>query len=486
MQEQDLENLTIAKLAQLIRRKDISPVELTSLFLERIKRLNPAITAYTLLMEDQALSDSRAAEKQILRKRYKGSLHGIPFSIKDNIAIKGQRTTAGTKVLADWKPDYDATVVSKIKESGGIIFGKTNMHEWASGGSTINPYYGTTHNPWDLGRIPGGSSGGAAAALASGMCLASIGTDNAGSVRNPASLCGVVGLKATYGRVSRFGGVPGTGAFSMDHFGIFTKTVEDSALVLQAVAGYDPKDPLTADEPVSKYSKAIGKKVKGLKVGLLGGYFEDPITDEVRAGFTNAVRLLESLGMTIVEVSVPHLHLSPAVHTCTSRVENVAAQDIQLRTNPHAYSRETLFRQILALTIPASTYVTAQRVRRLIADELNQVLQKVHVIAAPTTPTTAPTIEEYEKGALDLDGKKLYLQDEKGALGIRFTIPFNLTGHPAISICCGFSGSGMPIGMQIVGRRFQEEMVFRIAHAYESAAQWYRRPSAKSIKDANR
>jgi len=324
-------------------------------------------------------------------------------------------------------------------------------------------------------RIPGGSSGGSAAAVAAGMCMASIGTDNAGSVRNPASLCGTVGLKATYGRVSRFGGVHGTGGFSTDHFGVFTRTVEDCALVLEAIAGYDPKDPLSSEEPVLNYSKGIGNEVKGLRVGLVKGYFDSLMVREVKGVFGEAVQQLESLGMLVEEVSIRHMDLIPAVQTATSRVENVSTQDHYLRTRPRDYSPTLLHRHICALMIPAATYVTAQRVRRIICQEFDDALQRVDVIAAPSVAFAAPTIEECNRGFFEVDGRRINFRDVRGTLGTLCTLPFNVTGHPALSVCCGFSSSGLPIGMQIVGGSFQESMVFQVAHAYERAAGWYAR-----------
>jgi aspartyl-tRNA(Asn)/glutamyl-tRNA(Gln) amidotransferase subunit A len=475
MTERDLEELTIARISPQIRSGKLSPLELTDLFLDRIKRLNPALNAYVTLTEGQAIADAKMAEKEIHRGKYRGPLHGIPFSIKDNLVTKGVRTTAGSKILSEWVPDFDATVVTRLREAGAVILGKTNMHEWAGGGTTINPYYGTTCNPWDAKRISGGSSGGSAAAVAASMCLASIGTDNAGSVRNPASLCGVVGLKATHGRVSRFGGVPGTGGYSTDHFGIFTKTVEDCALVLKVIAGGDPKDPLSSDEPVADYSKSIGAKIKGPKLGVIRGYFDDLMTDEVKNALDEAIGVLESLGIKKEEVSIPHMDLIPAVQTATSRVENVATQDHYLRTRPRDYSPELLYRHICSLMIPAATYVTAQRVRRLICQEFEEAFNRVQVIVAPTTPMPAPTIEECRRGFIEADGRRINLSDFRGSFGTRCTHPFNTTGHPAISVCCGFSSNGLPIGMQIVADYFKEGLVFQVAHAYERAAQWYKR-----------
>ena len=281
MPELDPTTLTIAGLAPRIAAREVSPVELIACYLERIKRLNPVLNAYSTVMEDEALAAARRAEQEIGNGNYRGPLHGIPVSIKDNLAVKGYPTTAGSKILADWKPDFDAAVVTRLREAGAIVLGKNNMHEWAGGGTTMNPYFGTTYNPWDTTRVPGGSSGGSAAAVAADMCLASIGTDNAGSVRNPAAWCGTVGLKATYGRVSRFGGVAGTGGFSSDHFGPFTKTVEDCALVLGAIAGEDPNDPLSSPEPVPDYREGLGSAVTGMKVGVVDSYFDELMVDEV-------------------------------------------------------------------------------------------------------------------------------------------------------------------------------------------------------------
>lgn len=471
----DVEELTIAEIAPKIRGKKISPVELIRSYLERIERLNSLLNAYQTLTAEQALADAKVAEREIRRGKYRGVLHGIPFSIKDNLATRGVRTTAGSKILAQWVPDFDATVVARLKESGAILLGKNNMHEWASGGTTINPFFGASRNPWDTSRITGGSSGGSAAAVAASLCLMSIGTDNAGSVRNPASQCGTVGLKATYGRVSRYGGVPGTGGFSTDHFGILTKTVRDSAFVLKAIAGHDPRDPLSAEVPVPNYAKSLGQGVKGLRVGLVKGYFDKIVSNEVKSAFDDAVKFLESMGLKVTEVSIPHVHLVPAVQTVTSRVENVATQEHYLRTRPREYSPVLLYRHVTSLAIPASAYVQAQRVRRLICQEFDHALEAVDVIVAPTVTIPAPTIDECNRGSLDFDGKRVNVQDFGGSFGIVCTTPFNVTGLPALSLCCGFSSRGLPIGLQFAGRPFDENMVFRVAHAYERAAKWYQR-----------
>jgi len=470
-----LEELTIAETSRRIRKKEVSPVELTRLYLERIEALNPSLNAYLTLMNDQAMDVARRAEREIRRGKYRGRLHGIPFSIKDNLAIKGVRTTAGSKILSEWVPDFDATVVKRLTESGAVILGKTQMHEWARGSNGINPFYGTTHNPWDLKRVPGGSSGGSAVAVASSLCMASIGTDSAGSVRNPSSLCGVVGLKPTYGRVSTYGGVPGTGGHSTNHFGVLTKTVEDCALVLEAIAGYDPKDGLSAEAPVPRYSRAVGKGIRGMKVGLLRGYFDEAVEDEVRSALDEAVITFQSLKMKVTEISIPHLDLVPAVQMASSRSESTTDHEVYLRTRPRDYSSGLLYSNIAGLLIPAQVFIQAQRVRRLICQEFEQALEKVDVIMAPTVPVPAPTIEECTKGYLERDGRRIPLLDKRGNFLMLSTIPFNVTGLPSMSVPCGFSALGLPIGMQIVGGLFREETVIQVAHAYERNAGWYKR-----------
>ena len=475
MPELDPTTLTIAGVAPRIAAREVSPVELIACYLERVKRLNPVLNAYSTVMEDDALAAAREAEQEIGRGNYRGPLHGIPVSIKDNLAVKGYPTTAGSKILADWKPDFDATVVARLREAGAIILGKNNMHEWAGGGTTMNPYFGTTFNPWDTSRVPGGSSGGSAAAVAADLCLASIGTDNAGSVRNPAAWCGTVGLKATYGRVSRFGGVAGTGGFSSDHFGPFTKTVEDCALVLAAIAGEDPKDPLSSAAPVPDYRENLGSTVASMKVGVVDSYFDELMVDEVAKAFQDALAALESLGMQIKKVNIPHMDMVPAVQTATSRCENLVAHEPYLRKQPRDYSPELLYRNIASLTVPASTYVTSQRVRRVICREFEEALEDVQVIVAPTVGIAAPTIEECKQGFAEINGRRIPFRHPSGSIGTRCTIPFNVTGLPALSVCCGFTASGLPIGLQIVGACFGEGLVFQVAHAYEQAAGWYER-----------
>jgi len=476
MKALELAELTISEIAPLIRKKQISPLELTKSYLDRIKKLNPVLNAYLTITEEQAIAAARRAEREIARGNYRGPLHGIPFSIKDNIATKGVTTTAGSKILSDWVPDFDATVVERLKEAGAIILGKTNMHEWDKGSNSINPFYGTSYNPWDTTRIPGGSSGGSAVAVAASLCVASLGTDSAGSVRNPASLCGTVGLKPTLGRISTFGGVAGTGGYTVNHFGILAKTVKDCALVLSHVAGYDPKDPLSSDEPVSDYSKPMGIPIKGIKIGIIkGGYFEESLTSEVGRAFEEALKTLKSLGMRIQEITIPHMNLVPALQAASTRPEANSDHEHYSRTRPRDYSPGLLYGLIAGLLIPAPVYVTAQRIRRLLCQEFDTAFEKVQVIAAPTLFSTAPAIEDCNRGYVEADGKRVNLADRAGNFLTRYTIPFNVTGLPTISVRGGFSSSGLPIGMQISAPPFQEGRLFQVGHAYERAAGWYKR-----------
>ena len=453
----------------------MSPVELTECYLERIQRLNPLLNAYLTITADRARAEAAAAEKEIKAGKYRGALHGIPVSIKDNLATRAVRTTAGSIMLDDWQPDFDATVVARLREAGAVMLGKTNMHEWAKGSHSVNPFYGTPYNPWDRTRIPGGSSSGSGVAVSASMCMASIGTDAAGSVRNPASLCGIVGLKPTYGRVSVFGGVPGTGGYSTNHFGILTRDVRDCALVLQAIAGYDPQDPLSSREPVPQYEPELGRDLQGIRAGVVKGYFDDIIVDEVRVAFTEALESLRSLGVSVEEVSIPHMDLIPAVQLAASRAESTSDHEKYLRNQHRDYSPGMLATQIGALTVPASLYGQSQRIRRLICDGFDCVLEKVDVILAPTTPVPAPPIEECKSGAVTVDGTVIKLQDRRGNFLTMCTIPFNVNGLPSLSLPCGFSKEGMPIGLQVASGAFQEGTVLRVAHAYEQATPWSER-----------
>jgi aspartyl-tRNA(Asn)/glutamyl-tRNA(Gln) amidotransferase subunit A len=475
MNDLDLAGLTISAVAPLIKKKQISPLDLTKGYLERIKTLNPKLNAFLAMADEEALAAAKKAERDIRQGKYRGPLHGIPLSIKDNIATKGVVTTAGSKILADWVPDHDATVVERLRGAGAIILGKTNMHEWAKGSNSINIFYGTPLNPWDTTRIPGGSSSGSAVAVAASLCMGSIGTDSAGSVRNPASLCGTVGLKPTFGRISSYGGVAGTGGYTVNHLGIFTRSVRDCALMLNQTAGYDPKDPISSDVPIMNYTKALGAAVKGMKIGLIKSYFDQAILGEVRLAFDEALKTLKGLGMKTQEIEIPHMDLIPAAQAASTRPEANSDHDYYLRTRPRDYSPGLLYSLIAGLLTPAPVYVHAQRVRRLICQQFDDAFRSVQVILAPTIFSPAPTIDDCNRGYIEADGKKINLQDRGGNFLTRYTIPFNVTGLPDMSVCCGYSSAGLPIGMQIVAPAFREDVVFQVAEAYERNTEWHKR-----------
>lgn len=471
MSDKGLCFLTIGELSKLIKKKEVSPVEVTTSFLERINQLDGQINAYITVLEDEARQSSQEAERAILSGNYLGPLHGVPIAVKDLFLTKGIRTTAGSKILADFFPKEDATVIQRLKEAGAVIIGKTNLHEFAYGSTTDNPHYGPTRNPWDMERIPGGSSGGSAAAVVASLCSGSLGSDTGGSIREPAALCGIVGIKPTYGRVSRFGVIPL--AWSLDHAGPITKDVEDSALILNAIAGRDPRDSASSDVPVPDYTRALGGEVKGLRLGIPKEYFFEEIDDEIGEHVKKAISVLQTLGVAAEEVSLPYVKYSRTLLWILVGAEASSYHEPFFRTRIEEYGRDVRANLEVAQFMLASHYLKAQRVRNILRENLLEVLKKVDVIVCPTTPVPAPKIGERDF--------KIRMGDREttvtGGLG-RLTCPFNLSGLPAISLPCGFTSLGLPIGLQIAGRPFDEETVLKVARAYEMNTDWHqRRPS---------
>lgn len=455
--------LTVSQIGKLIAEKKVSPVEVLRSLLERIDRMDKTINAYITLTADKAAEAARRAEKEILEGRYRGPFHGVPIAIKDIVNTKGVRTTCGSKVLAENVPKEDAAVVERLKEAGAVIVGKLNLHELALGGTTINPHFGPTHNPWDPDRIPGGSSGGSAAAVAGSLCFASIGADGAGSIRIPSALCGIVGLKPTYGRVSRYGVVPFT-SWSLDHCGPMTKSVEDAALMLGIIAGFDPRDPSMYDVPVPDYRKALAGGVKGLKLVVPKQYFTDSIDPEVNESFQQAVRVMKDLGAQIGEVSLPHISYTLPVFWGVSLPEVACYHGQGLEERPQDYGTDVRSIIRAGRCISGGDYLRAQRARRVIAADFSEALRSADAILTPTVPFPAPTIRGESNPATS-----------RGLDLIRLTCPFNLSGIPAITVPCGFSRAGLPIGFHIAGRPFEESMVLRVAHAYETQTPWHER-----------
>ena len=450
----DLCYLSLHELASRIQSKELSPVEATEAVLERIERLNPTLNAYITVMAEQALADAHAAESEIASGHYRGALHGVPVGVKDLCATQGVRTTAGSKILADSVPDEDATVVRLLREAGAVIIGKTHLHEFAFGATGVNAHYGPAHNPWDTDRVTGGSSSGSAAGVAAGLCFAALGSDTGGSIRMPSSLCGIVGIKATYGRVSLAGVVPL--AWSLDHIGPMARTVRDCALVLEAIAGHDPEDHSTADAAVEDWAAGLDGGLAGLRIAVPEAYAFERTDADVAAVVRDAIVTLERLGATVRSVELPALSGYWGAASAVLLGEAAAYHRADMERRPQDYGDDVRGRLQWGLDLKAVDYVRATRARdeaRRNCDEL--LLSEVDLLAMPTTFRTAVPIDA--------------ISNDDPTLGYtRLTAPFDLTGQPACSVPCGFTEQGLPVGLQLVGRRFDERTVLRAAHAFET------------------
>ena len=481
-----LHELTIREAGQRLRRGEISSTELAAAMIDRIVAVDNDVRAYLTLTPDLAMEQARAADRRLAEARRSGDdalppLLGIPLAIKDVLCTAGVPTTCGSRILEDFVPPYDATVVARLKDAGFVMLGKTNTDEFAMGSSTENSAFFTTHNPWDLSRVPGGSSGGSAAAVAAGEALGALGTDTGGSVRQPAALCGVVGLKPTYGRVSRYGLV--AFASSLDQAGPLARTVADAALLLGAIAGHDPQDATSSPRPVPDYAVALGGDIKGLRVGVPREYFVPGMEPGVEAAVRQALADLEALGAVVEEVSLPHTEYALPVYYLIAPAEasaNLARYDgvkygysapagelweMYKRTRGQGFGAEVK-RRIMLGTYALSAgyydayYLKAQKVRTLIRQDFERAFERVDVVVAPTSPTVAFPI-----GARADDPLQMYLSDV-------LTLSLNLAGLCGISVPCGFS-NGLPVGMQVFGRPYDEATILRVAHAYEQATPWH-------------
>ncbi|MAZ63995.1 MAG: amidase [Chloroflexota bacterium] len=461
----NLYHLTIREASALLKSGQLSPVELTQSFLDRIEATDDRLHSFIIVLKEQALDDARLAEAEIRRGDYKGPLHGIPFALKDLYDTAGITTTSGSKVDIDRVPTEDATTTARLKAAGGILLGKLAMHEFALGGPDFTTPFPPARNPWNLAHITGGSSSGSGAAVASGQAMAALGSCTGGSIRGPASLCGIVGLKATYGRVSRAGVV--TLSWSQDHCGPMTWTVEDTAYMMQALAGYDPKDPTTSTAPVPDYSLSLREDIKGLTIGVPRHFFFAPhesVNPEVVATVEKGLKVLEGLGANLQEVTIPSLEYVRAANSVIMLSEAFAYHEKNLQTRPHDFGEMVRARFRIGGLFSASDYVQSQRIRKVVNRECAEVLQKVDVLVTPTMTQPAAAFEGYDATS--------------NITGRSFTAPFNLTGLPAISVPCGFTASGLPVGMQIAGKPFDEPGVIRAAYAYQQEARWFeQRPS---------
>src|SRR3989454_5292923 len=467
----DLVWRSVTELSRMILTKEVSPVEVVRAFLDRVTALDGKLKAFITVCADAALEAARAAEAELVAGRAVGPLHGVPYGPKDLYNTRGVRTTGGSKILADFVPADDATVVSRLRAAGAIVLGKLNMHEFAYGPEGLNAHYGDAVNPWDASthRIAGGSSSGSGVAVAAALAPAALGSDTGGSIRIPASLCGISGIKPTYGRVSRAGVLPL--AWSMDHAGPMARTVADCALMLGAMAGYDPADPTTSVLPVPDYLAALTGDGKGLRVGLLRSHFTDVAAPDVRAAVEAAAKQLERAGAIVDEVNLTQVIHVAAASSAIVASEALAYHAAWMRSRAQDYQPDVRERLRVGAFVSGTHYVRAQQVRALVSREVDEALAKRDVLLAPATPIPATILGERETTLGD--GKS----DVRSAL-IRLTRPFNFSGHPACAAPCGFTGSGLPIGLQIVGRPFDEATVLRVVDAYQRLTDWHtRRPT---------
>jgi aspartyl-tRNA(Asn)/glutamyl-tRNA(Gln) amidotransferase subunit A len=451
---------SIVETSDLLRKGKLSPVELTKNCLAQIEKLNPTLNAFITVTAELALTQAHAAEAEILRGRWRGPLHGIPLAVKDLIDTAGIRTTAASAVFKDRVPAEDADVVRRLKNAGAVLLGKQNLHECAYGGSSMISYYGEVHNPWDPARIAGGSSGGSAASVAAGLGYGAIGTDTAGSVREPAALCGIVGLKPTYGRVSVRGVFPLS--LSLDHIGPIARTVADAAVTLQAIAGYDAKDGNSVDMPVPDYLASLRQQWRPPRIGVPRKLFFEDLDPAVASAVEEALGVLSALGgnLSEIEIGVPTDRTLQAAESYANHAEFVAR-------SPELYQPETLRRIRTGEDISTGEVEQHRRELKQIRSEVHKVFEGVDVLVTPTTPVPAAAIDELKRDPDLLRPHELLL--------LRNTRPVNVWGLPAISIPCGFTTAGLPIGLQIIGPHWKEEGVLRLAYAYERATNWHQR-----------
>lgn len=472
----ELYNLNIEEAGAAIDKGDTTPDELTRAVFERIEAVEEKLGSYVTLDKENALAKAAVPGK--------GTLSGIPIAVKDNICTEGVKTTCSSNILGNFIPAYESTVTGKLLDEGYVLIGKTNLDEFAMGSSTENSAFGRTKNPWDLERVPGGSSGGSAAAVAADECIAALGSDTGGSIRQPAAFCGVVGLKPTYGRVSRYGLV--AFASSFDQIGPLTKNVKDSAILMNAIAGHDKFDSTSADVPVPDFTASLGHDIKGMKIGVPSEFFIEGMDKEVEAAVREAIRKIESLGAEAVEISMPHTGYAVAAYylLATSEASSNLARydgvryglraegedliDMYMKTREQGFGAEVKRRIILGTYALSSGYYDAyykkaQQVRTLIKRDFEKAFETVDVMVTPTTPTAA-----FKAGEKTADPLQMYLSDI-------FTLSINLAGVPGISVPCGFTSASLPIGLQIIGKHFDEEAVLKTAYAYEQDTEWHKK-----------
>lgn len=472
MNKADIPFLSATALAALIRTREVSPLEATEAYLDRIDAVDEALHSYITVCREEALQAAGQAGQAIARGGTLGPLHGVPVAVKDQFWTKGLRTTGGSRILAEFVPDEDATVVARLKAAGGILLGKLNMSEFATGNSVHHPY-GTPHNPWDLERNAGTSSSGSGAATAAFLCATSLGEDTGGSIRNPANNCGLVGIRPTWGLVSRYGMLGA--CWSMDIAGPISRTVEDCALTLQVIAGHDPHDPYTADIPVPDYRAALDGQIRGIRVGVVKEAMEaDFLNPQVKAAVATAVTALGKLGASIEEVSLPLLDRAAAVTRAILAVESAAMHRDWLRTRLQDYDHNVQIDYLTGSVMPAQLYYKAQQLRTLMRTQVLAALQRADVLALPSSSEPAALLPK-APGLKSKEEARARMAGRRSLTGV-----FNLANVPALSVPCGFAsveGKDLPIGLQLAGRPFEDGLLLRVAHAYEQSTSWHtRRP----------
>ncbi len=460
---QPLYHLTIHEAAGLMQSRQLSPVELTQAFLDRIDAVDDRLKTYITLLPGSAMDGARAAEAEIMRGNYRGPLHGIPIALKDLYDTAGIPTTAQSRVLEHRVPGSDATVVTRLRAAGTILLGKLTMHEFALGFPAS--LYESPRNPWNLDHVTGGSSSGSGAGIAAGTCMGTLGSCTGGSIRGPASYCGIVGLKPTYGRVSRHGVLPLS--WSLDHVGPMTWSVEDTAHMMQAIAGHDPSDPTSSHAPVPDYAASLREDVRGLVIGVPRHYFFDASTGadaEILFAVEQALARLEELGAHVEEVTIPSLDLAGPANWLIMMSEAYAYHKANLQSQPENFGPVVRHRFYLGGLFGSGEYVLAQQARTRIRREFAEVMQSVDLIGCPTMLGPAPLFDTFDPSSV--------------VLSRSFTAPFNETGMPAISVPCGLTESGLPLGLQLAGRPFDEETVIRAAYSYQQSVGWYQQRPA--------
>jgi aspartyl-tRNA(Asn)/glutamyl-tRNA(Gln) amidotransferase subunit A len=460
MAPNEILNFDVASLSEHLRTKQISPVEVTKAYLDRIARVDEKIRAYITVTADDALASAKQAEADIVAGNWRGPFHGVPIGLKDLLYTKGVLTTGGSKILADFRPGFDATTWARLKTQGAVMLGKLNLHEFAYGVTSSNPHWGVCRNPYGLDRIPGGSSGGSAAAIVARTAAATIGTDTGGSIRIPASLCGCVGLKPTWSRVSRYGVIPL--AYTMDHVGPITRTVRDAALMLNVIAGHDPNDSTSSRELVPDYTATLNAGVKGMRIGIVRELMIG-LSADVAKSFKMAMRQLTDLGASVDEVSIPTLPSANVINSIVTFAEALEYHEEWIRMRPDDYGTDV--RRLLesGMAITGVAYVRAQRARAKVLADALAAMEQFDVLAAPGSAITAPKIGESR-----LIGEGEERVDVVDKI-LRFTAPFDCTGQPALALPTGLGTDGLPLSMQIIGRPFDEPTVLRVSSAYEAA-----------------